>query len=369
MYTISQQDVSVRPELESMTAYLPGESLAAFSARTGIPAHHIIKLNSNESPYGPVPSVIEALGNCKNYNNYPDSDATILRAALGNYTGLEASHIVLSHGSNELINLLWHIFLSVGDTILCCPPTFSLYTTITSFCGATVIDVPRTSEFEIDVKDVLAALTPSTKLIVICSPNNPTGNSIAEADVLALLESGRIVVIDEAYVEFSQRPGGFAHLVPHYPNLVVLRSFSKWAGLAGLRIGYGLFPVRIANYMLQAQCPFEVNVAGHIAAIETLTHLDQVLANVQRIKQERERLFDMLKSQSYLTPFPSQGNYILARLDNVDVKIEQVRAVVEEYGILLRYFQQPSMHDFLRVTVGLPEHTDQLAQALARVRS
>ena len=368
MYTISQQDVSVRPELESMTAYLPGESLVAFSTRTGIPIEQIIKLNSNESPYGPVPSAIKALGDCKNYNNYPDSDATILRAAHSDYTGLEGSHIVLSHGSNELINLLWHIFLSVGDTIIYCPPTFSLYTSITSFCGASVIEVPRTSEFEIDVEDVLAALTPSTKLIVICSPNNPTGNPIAELDVLALLESGRVVVIDEAYVEFSQRPGGFAHLVPHYRNLVVLRSFSKWAGLAGLRIGYGLLPVWIANYMLQAQCPFEVNVAGYIAAIETLTHLKHVFANVQRITQERERLFDMLKSQSYLTPFPSQGNYILARLDDIYVKIEQVRAAVEEYGILLRYFPKPSLQNYLRVTVGLPEHTDILAQALARVR-
>ena len=368
MYITSQLDISVRPELESMSAYLPGKSLVAFSARTGISVHNIIKLNSNESPYGPVPSVIKALGNCKNYNHYPDSDAITLRAALSDYTGLDGSHIVLSHGSNELINLLWHIFLSVGDTILCCPPTFSLYATVTSFCGASVIEVPRTSDFEIDVKEVLTALTPSTKLIVICSPNNPSGNPIAESDVLTLLESGRIVVLDEAYVEFSLHPGGFAHLVPHYRNLVVLRSFSKWAGLAGLRIGYGLFPVWIAEYMLQAQCPFEVNLAGHIAAIETLAHLDQVLSNVQCITHERARLFDMLKSQSYLTPYPSQGNYILARLDEPDITIEHLRATVEEHGILLRYFKQPSMHNFLRVTVGLPEHTDILAQALAKVR-
>jgi histidinol-phosphate aminotransferase len=368
MYTTSQFDVSVRPELESMTAYLPGESLDAFSSRTGIPIHRIIKLNSNESPYGPVPSAIEALGDCKYYNIYPDSDATILRAALSKYTGLEGSHIVLSHGSNELINLLWHIFLSVGDSILCCPPTFSLYTSITSFCGASVTEVPRTRDFEINVNDVLASLSPSTKLIVICSPNNPTGNPVAESDVLALLESGRIVVIDEAYVEFSRYPGGFAHLVPHCRNLVVLRSFSKWAGLAGLRVGYGLFPIWIANYMLQAQCPFEVNLAGHIAAIETLKHLDEVLANVHRITQERERLFSILNNHSYLTPFPSEGNYILVHLDDEDVKIEDVRAAVEGYGILLRYFKQPAMQNFLRVTVGLPEHSDLLAQALVRVQ-
>ena len=135
-----------------------------------------------------------------------------------------------------------------------------------------------------------------------------------------------------------------------------------------MRIGYGLFPVWIAKYMLQAQCPFEVNLAGHIAAIETLAHLDQVLADVKRITYERERLFEMLKSQSYLTPFPSQGNYILARLDELDITIDHLRATVEEYGILLRYFKQTSMHNFLRVTVGLPEHTDLLAQALAKVR-
>ena len=168
MYTTSRHNVSVRPELESLAEYLPGESLEAFSARTGIPIHCIIKLNSNESPYGPGPSVLKALGDCKNYNHYPDSDATVLRVALSAYTGLEGSHIVLSHGSSELINLLWHIFLSVGDNIICCPPTFLLYTSITSFCGASVIEVPRTTSYEIDVEHILAALTSSTKLIVIC---------------------------------------------------------------------------------------------------------------------------------------------------------------------------------------------------------
>lgn len=369
MYTSSPCITHVRPELECMAEYLPGESLEAFSLRTGISVNRLIKLNSNESPYGPLPSVMKALGDYRNYNNYPDADATALRRALSDYTGLDSGHIVFSHGSNELINLLWHIFLSVGDNIVCCPPTFSLYTSITSFCGASVLEVSRTASYDIDVERIRAALTPSTKLIVLCSPNNPTGNPIAESDVLALLELGRIVVIDEAYVEFSQRPAGLAHMVPHYRNLVVLRSFSKWAGLAGLRIGYGLFPVWIADYLLRAQCPFEVNVAGHIAAIETLAHLECVLSDVQRIVQERERLFEMLNEQPYLTPFPSQGNFILVRIDDAIVDIKQVRAVVEEHGILLRYFHQPSMRNFVRVTVGLPEHTDKLAEVLAKVTS
>jgi histidinol-phosphate aminotransferase len=363
----SPLSVNVRPEIERMAAYLPGESLEAFSCRTGIPIHQLIKLNSNESPYPPAPEVIAALSDYKNYNYYPDAESTALRQALAAYTGVDDRYIVVSHGSNELINLLWHIFLSVGDNIICCPPTFSLYTLITTFCGAYLLEVPRTVDYEIDVEGILATLTPETKMIILCSPNNPTGNLVCKEDVLALLETGRIVVVDEAYVEFSHRPRGLAHLVPHYRNLVVMRTFSKWAGLAGLRIGYGIFPEWIVSYLKRAQCPFEVNLAGHIAAIETLRRIDYTLANVQRIIQERGRLFELLASQSYLEPYPSQGNFILARVRGEEVHIDELRRVIESYSILLRYFNHPYLSNFVRVTVGLPEHTGRLALALQKV--
>lgn len=359
--------VQVRTEMDRLAEYVPGEALEAFSARTGIPIQQLIKLNSNESPYSPAPQVLKALGDYENYNNYPDTDSTALRAALADYTGVDSRFIVVSHGSNELINLLWHIFLSVGDNIICCPPTFSLYTFITTVCGAYVVEVPRTADYEIDVAGILAALTPETKMIVLCSPNNPTGNVVCENDVLTLLETGRIVVVDEAYVEFSQCQRGLASLVPRYPNLVVMRTFSKWAGLAGLRIGYGLFPEWIVTYLRRAQCPFEVNIAGHIAAIETLNCLDYTLANVQCIVNERSRLFDLLASYAYLEPLPSQGNFILTRVCNEEVRVEEIRSVVESHGILLRYFQHPYLQNYIRITVGLPEHTDRLALALAKV--
>jgi histidinol-phosphate aminotransferase len=358
--------VHVRPELDRMAEYIPGESQEAFSLRTGIPIERLIKLNSNENPYGPGPVVLKALGDHNNYNNYPDVDSTALRTALSAYTGLDSRFIVLSHGSNELINLLWHIFLSVGDNIICCTPTFSLYTFVTTFCGAYVLEVPRTADYEVDIDAIMAALTPETKLITLCSPNNPTGNPVSETDVLALLDTGRIVVVDEAYVEFSHQSRGLADLVPRYRNLVILRTFSKWAGLAGLRIGYGLLPEWIVRYMRRAQCPFEVNVAGHIAAIATLNNLEYPMSNVRRIIKERERLFNMLAAQPFLEPIPSQGNFILAHVSD-DLKVEQIRAAVESYGVLLRYFPHPYLSDFVRVTVGRPEHTDVLATALAQV--
>lgn len=361
--------VAVRPEMDRMAEYIPGESLETFSGRTGIPIAQLAKLNSNESPYGPAPEIIRALGDHMNYNNYPDTNSAALRAALSAYTGVESRFIMVSHGSNELINLLWHIFLSVGDNIICCPPTFSLYTSITTFCGAYVVEVPRTADYEVDIAGILEALTPETKIIVLCSPNNPTGNPICEEDVLTLLETGRIVMVDEAYVEFSQRPQGLAHLVPQHPNLVVMRTFSKWAGLAGLRIGYGIFPEWIVSYLRRGQCPFEVNVAGHIAAIETLKHLDYTLNNVRLLIEERERLFALLSTYDFLEPLPSQGNFILARVREEEVKMEQIRCVVESHGILLRYFNHPYLQNFVRLTVGLPEHTDRIAHALSRIET
>ncbi|MBO0778006.1 MAG: histidinol-phosphate transaminase [Ktedonobacteraceae bacterium] len=367
MNTHSAQLVRVRPELDRLAEYIPGESLEAFSIRTGIPVNQLIKLNSNESPYGPAPQVLKALGDYTTYNNYPDTNSTALREALARYTGVESHYIMVSHGSNELINLLWHIFLSVGDNIICCPPTFSLYTSITTFCGAYVLEVPRAENYELDIEAIVAAITPETKLIVLCSPNNPTGNSVTQEEVLALLDTGRIVMVDEAYVEFSDHPQGLARLVPLYPNLIVTRTFSKWAGLAGLRIGYAIVPEWITTYMKRAQCPFEVNVAGHIAAIETLKHLDYAMDKVRLIVQERERLFQKLTNVPFLDLVPSQGNFIMARIKEEDVRMERVRAAVEAHGILLRYFSHPYLHNFLRVTVGLPEHTDRLIKALAEI--
>jgi len=366
-FSSSIRYTDVRPELDRVVGYVPGESLEAFSKRTGMPFHQIVKLNSNESPYPPIPQVMQALSDYTHYNIYPDTHSYALRSALASYTNLDAEFIVVGHGSSELIYLLWRVFLSAGDSIICCPPTFSLYTTCATLCDASVVEVSRESSYGLDMKGIVAALHPSTKIIVLCSPNNPTGNVVDEKDVLALLETDRIVVVDEAYVEFSNYPQGMARLVPRYENLVVLRTFSKWAGLAGLRVGYALCPERIGKYIRRAQNPFEVNMAGHIAAILTLNHLDYVQHQVREIVKERDRLFQLLKTKPYLSPLPSEGNFILAHLCDDTVTIENIREAVESHGILLRYFQSPSLRNSLRVTVGLSEHTEKLAKALASV--
>lgn len=360
----------IRPEIARVEEYVPGESLEAFSVRTGVPVERLIKLNSNESPYLPSPRVARALGDFSQYNLYPDPDGRALIADLAAYVNVAPAHIVLSNGSNELITKLWSVFLSPGESVLTSPPTFSLYTTATTLAGAEMIDVPRRDGYALDIPAIRAALRDDTKLIILCSPNNPTGNLVSRADVEALLETGRIVVVDEAYVEFAgddalaESP---ISMVPHHDNLVVLRTFSKWAGLAGLRLGYGIFPTWLVPHVRKLQLPFEVNLAAHIAARETLADLPLLRERIAELVVEREHLYALLCTQPYLRAFPSRGNFLLAEITDPRLTVAEFRSRMEAAGIILRYFRTPDLARHVRLTVGTAEHTAALARVLAEL--
>ena len=362
--------VQVRPEIARVKDYIPGESLEAFSARTGVPMDRLVKLNSNESPYPPSPRALQALGEHTQYNLYPDPDGHKLVAALAQYTGVAPEHLVLSSGSNELITKLWSAFLSPGDSVLTASPTFSLYTTATTLACGETIAVPRRHDYELDVPALLAALRDDTKLIVICSPNNPTGNLVSRADTEALLQTGRIVVVDEAYIEFAGEDAladSPISLVAHYPNLVVLRTFSKWAGLAGLRLGYGAFPAWLVPHIRKLQLPFEVNLAAHIAAHATLEDLPLMRERIAGLVVERDRLYETLCGQPYLRVFPSRGNFLLAEITDPRLSVTEFRRQMEADGIILRYFPTPDLARHVRITVGSAEHSAALARVLARI--
>ncbi|MGO8951354.1 MAG: histidinol-phosphate transaminase [Ktedonobacterales bacterium] len=362
--------IQVRPEIARVEAYVPGESLDAFSARTGVPMDRLIKLNSNESPYPASPRVAQALGNFPNYNLYPDPDATALNTALAGYVGIDPQHIISSNGSNELINVLWHAFLGPGDSVVTSPPTFSLYTTATTLAGGEIVMAPRLGNFDLDVAATIAALRDDTKLIMVCSPNNPTGNYTPRRDIEALLDTGRIVVVDEAYIEFAGEEAlkdSSIKLVPERENLVVLRTFSKWAGLAGMRLGYGAFPVWLVPHVRKLQLPFEVNLAAHIAAHETLADLPFLQERVRLIITERERLYQMLGSHSFLRAYPSRGNYVLFEITDPELPLAELRRRMEASGILIRYFRTPDLARHARITVGTPAHTRAIARVLAEI--
>ena len=360
----------LRPDIYEMEEYTPIEPLEVLSARLGLPPERIIKLDGNENPYGPSPRALTALADCRGYHIYPDPQHALLREAVQDYIGVDKSHIMFGHGSDELIDLIMRLFMRPGDAIINCPPTFGMYSFDAAICGAQVVEVPRRADFSLDIEAIRQCVLdhpitrpsdqPTKKLLFINSPNNPDGSVTSREDILQLLELPLVVVVDEAYAEFSGT--SVVDLVPEHSNLIVLRTFSKWAGLAGLRIGYGIFPLDIIRHLWKIKQPYNVSVAAQVAALASLEDLDYLQANVQRIVAERERLYIELGKCDFLHPYPSRSNFILCRVLGRDAR--QLKLSLEREGILVRYFDKPGLRDCIRISAGKPEHTDALLTAL-----
>jgi histidinol-phosphate aminotransferase len=354
----------IRPELVTMKSYIPIEPTEVLSQRAGLPSSKVIKLDGNENPYGCSPKVYQALAHYRYYHNYPDPEQMELRKALEEYTGLGRQHIVCGMGSDDLIDLILRLFLKPRDQVINCPPTFGMYPFSTDVCGGKVVDVPRTEDFALDMAGIKKTLTEKTKVIFVASPNNPTGDTTTKKEIMELVGTGKIVVVDEAYFEFSNVT--MANLVPAYPNLIVLRTFSKWAGLAGLRIGYGFFPIEIADYLMKIKQPYNANAAAQAAVLASLADIDYLRANVTKLVRERDRLFGKLKELDWLKPYPSQGNFTLCSLP--EGKAKEIWQQLRKKGIFVRYFDTPGLKDCLRISVGRPEDTDALVKALKEVK-
>lgn len=354
----------IRPELVTMKSYTPIEPTEVLSQRAELPMDKIVKLDGNENPYGCSPKVYQALAAYPYYHNYPDPEQRELREALEEYTGLGRQHIVCGMGSDDLIDLILRLLLKPGDEVINCPPTFGMYPFSTDICGGRVVDVPRNEDFALGIAGIKKASTRRTKVIFVASPNNPTGNTTPEKGIMELVDTGRIVVVDEAYCEFSNVT--VANSVPSYPNLIVLRTFSKWAGLAGLRIGYGFFPVAIADYLMKIKQPYNASAAAQAAVLASLADIEYLRLNVMKIVMERSRLFGKLKELGWLRPYPSQANFILCSLPEGEAR--EIWQQLRRRGIFVRHFDTPRLRDCLRISVGRPKDTDALVKALKEVK-
>jgi len=353
----------VRIDMSRFGAYSPCKSPDVIARKLGLPESEILKLDANENPYGCSPRVREALANYPYLNIYPDAAQTELREQLGQYVGLDPDRIVAGNGSDELIDLLLRMFVAPGDEVITTVPTFDMYRFSTQVCRGKVIEVVRLADFEVDVPAIKAAVTKRTRLIFITNPNNPTGTVVPQTDILSLARIGLPLVIDEAYYEFCGQTA--ANLVPEYSNLMVLRTFSKWAGLAGLRIGYGIFPVKIAEILLKIKPPYNINVAALVAVRESLKDSEYLLGSVRKMIDERFRLFDKLSEVKYLKPIPSQANFILCEVVQRDAKY--IQDELEKKGILVRYYNNPLLRNYIRISVGKPGQTDMIIEALHEI--
>ena len=350
----------IRPNLAGFTGYSASTSPDTLAGKVDVPPEGIIKMNANENPYGCSPRVLKALGAAPNLNIYPDDGQQELRKRLSAYADAPPECIVAGHGSNSLIDLLVRLFVGPGDEVINCVPTFDIYRFSTEICGGIVVNVARDDNFVVSVSAVKKAISPKTKLIFLATPNNPTGNIVPQNDLRKIIETGLPVVVDEAYYEFSGET--VMPFCRDYHNLMVLRSFSKWAGLAGLRVGYGVFPPRIAAYMMAIKIPHNVSVAAEIAVRESLADLAYLQGKVQAIIEERSRLFRELQQFDWVWPYPSRANFIYVAV--LQGSAADLHLKLQRKGILVRYFDRPLLKNSIRISVGKPEHTVALVKAL-----
>ena len=350
----------VLPHLRSFQAYQGVDPMEALAEKAGVAPDKIIKLNGNENPYGHSIRVAEAIAAYPHYNLYPDPGQKRLREALSNYLDVDPDRIVAGNGSDEIIDLIMRMYVGPGDKIIDPNPTFGMYSVCAKICGGEVVTVPRDESFEIDIEQTKVAIDGRTKAIFTASPNNPTGNVAPVWQVKELLEAGILVVVDETYYEFCGETA--LPLLDEYPNLIVLRTFSKWAGLAGLRIGFGIMDPEVASLMMGVKPPYNVNLAAEVALLASLDDLDTLQGRVRSIVAERERLMTALKAIPGIEPCPSKANFILFRTP--EGRGREVFESLSSKGIFLRYFSTERLKDYVRTSVGLPHENDAVIQGL-----
>ena len=350
----------IRSTVFDLDGYVPADGIDAVAARLGRPVDSLVKLDMNENPYGTSFRVQEVLSSYDRYHQYPDADQHDARQRVAEYAGAPADRIIIGNGSDELLDLLLMATIDPGDEVIVPPPTFGVYAARPPLFNGVVREVPRSQDFELDVDAIERAVTDRTKIIFVTSPNNPTGNLATSQQVVRLLRTGALVVLDEAYFEFSGKT--FLPLSREFDNMVILRTFSKWAGLAGMRLGYGIFPDALAQELWKVKQPFNVSVAALKAVDAVLDDAEYLRQTVGRIKVERGRLYRRLRKLNFLQPFPSHGNYILCRVTRGDA--HDIHRRLQDQGILIRRYSDPFLRHYLRVSVGRPEDTDVLIAAL-----
>ena len=316
----------------------------------------ILRMMSNENLLEPSQNVLDAILNASRLGNlYPDS-GPMLRQKLGEMAGLTGENVVLGNGSTDVINFVIHTFVAPGDEVVIPVPTFAMYETRTRICGGVPVLVPMNSDFSWNVDAMLAAVNPRTKLIFICSPNNPTGNQIAESDLRRILELGIPTYFDEAYFELENQPATRAYLIKTYPHMIVGRTLSKAYGLAGFRVGYCLCEESLANYFNRVKLPWNVSLPALAAALAGVENADDAQSKRQNIIAGRETIIAEINRMEGFRAFASEGNFVLIDASCLGVPSSEIMDAMIKRGIFIRPMGTHHMRQgFVRVTIGTPE--------------
>ena len=345
---------NIKPEVRALRGY----HLTAFDCP--------IKLNQNESPFD-VPDrvkdeILRAVRN-KSWSRYPEPMQMDLVQALADHVGVDARGLIVCNGSNTLVQLVAGVVSAPGVRVVIPSPSFSLYGLYAGIFGGHVLEVPLTPNYGFDLPALCrAANEKNARLIILCSPNNPTGCAISNRDLDRLLSStDALVMVDEAYGEFYDQTA--ADLLPNHANLIVLKTLSKAYGAAGIRIGYLIAHPDLRDEIIKGKIPFDINIFSHTAAMAILNHKALIAKRIAFICAERERVFQALAQRDGVTPYPSHANLILFEVARPDA----VFAGLIERGVLIRNVTSyPMLGKALRVSIGTEEENNRFLDALDR---
>ena len=319
-----------------------------------------ILLDANENSFGsPIENDLEL-------NRYPMPYQEKLRSVIADFRKVDTENVFVGVGSDEAIDLLFRIFCSPGkDKVITNPPTYGMYKVSANINNIKVDEVLLTPDFQLQTERILNRVTDFTKLIFVCSPNNPTANDMDRKDIIHLLENfDGLVVVDEAYIDFSEQ-AGFAEEVKNYPNLVVLQTLSKAFGLAGIRLGIAIANPDIINYMMKVKAPYNVNKLTSQAALNAFENLESVQKNIKSINSEKKRIVAGLENLAQVEKvFPSDANFLLFRVDDALIVYKKLA----DSGVIVRYRgNEPHCENCLRMTIGTAEENDQFLEALTKI--
>ena len=307
----------------------------------------LVFLDANESPFQ------------NEINRYPNNKHIDLKQTLLELNQLSNGQIVLGNGTDEILDLIIRVFCDPNsDKIITIPPTYGMYDVIAKTNNVENIKVPLKSNFTLNLEELKKSFSEKTKLLFLCSPNNPTGNSFSRKDLIDLIESfNGVVVIDEAYINFSSN-SSLVSLINKYNNLIVTQTMSKAFGMAGIRLGVGFSNNKIVNYINKIKPPYNINLLTEKRALKELKNIDTIKTNIKIILEERNKLIDSLNELSFIIKvYPSDSNFILIKVDDADLRYKQLI----EKGIVLRNRSKELLCDnCLRITIGTPYENELL---------
>lgn len=354
----------VRPGIEGIQPYIPGVTDDELKKLYGL--KRVVKLNANENALGPSPKAIEAIQQeLYALHHYPDGSSELLRKAIAEYHGLKLRNVLVGNGSDDIIKLISETFLNPGDEIVSPSPSFSQYGFGAAVMGATVVQVPLNNDFSYDVEGLLHAVTDRTKIVYLCTPNNPTGTILTEQQVhwlLTRLPETTVVVADLAYNDYSTDSTRFVEYPELFddPRIVVLHTFSKLYGLAGLRVGYGLAHPELWDFVNRVREPFNVNRVAQRAAAAALQDTSHRVRSREHAEKSRA-FFSEAAEQLKIEMAPTEANFALLQIPSA----KHVSELLMEHGVMVR--TGFGLENHVRVTFGTHEENQAWFEAMQQI--